>query len=77
MAGFAIRTRFAGHPDRSAKARYALRLKPDHSIGVGHLEVSEWVAFCHVTRLGDRQPPRKNFALTVPTWAMSDCGARR
>ena len=33
------------------------------------LEVSEWVDFCHVTTLGDRQPPRKNFALTVPNRA--------
>ncbi|NJL18725.1 MAG: hypothetical protein HC938_17825 [Nitrospira sp.] len=33
MAGFAIRSRFAGHPGRSAKTRYALRLKPDHPIG--------------------------------------------
>jgi hypothetical protein len=35
VAGFVIRTRFAGHPGRSAKARHALRLKPDHSIGAG------------------------------------------
>lgn len=37
MAGFAIRSRFAGHPGRSAKTRHALRLNPDHSIGAGHL----------------------------------------
>jgi transposase len=36
MAGFAIWSRFAGHPGRSAKTRYALRLKSDHSIGAGH-----------------------------------------
>lgn len=36
VAGFAIRTRFADHPDCSAKTRYALRLKPDHSIGSCH-----------------------------------------
>ena len=36
MAGFATRTRFAGHPNRSAKTRHALRLKPDHSIGAGN-----------------------------------------
>jgi L-alanine-DL-glutamate epimerase-like enolase superfamily enzyme len=39
VAGFAIRTRFAGHPSRSAKTRYALRLKPDHSIGAGQADV--------------------------------------
>ena len=36
MAGFVTRTRFAGHPSRSAKTRHALRLKPDHSIGAAH-----------------------------------------
>ena len=36
VAGFAIRSRFAGHPGRSAKTRHALRLKPDHPIGAGH-----------------------------------------
>ena len=35
MAGFAIRSRFAGHPSCSAKTRNALRLKPDHPIGAG------------------------------------------
>jgi hypothetical protein len=39
MAGFAIWSRFAGHPGRSAKTRYALRLKSDHSIGAGHGEI--------------------------------------
>lgn len=33
MAGFAIRSRFAGHPSCSDKTRNALRLKPDHPIG--------------------------------------------
>lgn len=33
MAGFAIRSRFAGHAGRSAKTRHALRLNSDHSIG--------------------------------------------
>lgn len=36
-AGFAIRTCFAGHTDRSDQARHALRPKPDHPIGAGHL----------------------------------------
>ena len=35
MAGFAIRSRFAGHARRSAKARHALRVKPDHPMGAG------------------------------------------
>ncbi len=35
MAGSAIRTSFAGHPSLGAKARHALRLKPDHPIGAG------------------------------------------
>ncbi len=35
MAGFDIRSRFTGHPGRSTKTSYALRLKPDHSIGAG------------------------------------------
>jgi hypothetical protein len=35
MAGFAIRNRFAGHPDHSAKTGHAIRLKPDHPIGAG------------------------------------------
>ena len=35
MAGFAIRSRFAGHARRSAQTRHALRLKLDHSIGAG------------------------------------------
>lgn len=39
MAGFAIWSRFAGHPGRSAKTRYALRLKSDHSIGAGQHRV--------------------------------------
>ncbi|MFD2854251.1 hypothetical protein ACFSZS_04885 [Seohaeicola zhoushanensis] len=39
MAGFATRNRFAGHASRSTKTRYALRLKPDHSIGAGHEEL--------------------------------------
>lgn len=30
------------------------------------LELAKGAAFCHVRRLSDRQPPRKNFALTVP-----------
>jgi hypothetical protein len=40
MAGFAIRSRFAGYPGRSAKTRCALRLKPDHPIGAGQLDES-------------------------------------
>ena len=36
MAGFAIRSRFAGHARRSAQTRHALRLKPDHPIGAGN-----------------------------------------
>ena len=46
MAGFAIRSRFAGHPSCSAKTRNALRLKPDHPIGAGHVspfEIEGWV----------------------------------
>ena len=37
MAGFALRSRFAGHPSHNAKTRNALRLKPDHPIGAGHI----------------------------------------
>jgi len=40
VAGFAIRSRFAGHPSCSAKTRNALRLKPDHPMGAGHDELS-------------------------------------
>lgn len=40
VAGFATRTRFAGHPHRSAKARHALRLQTDHLIGAGHEQYS-------------------------------------
>jgi putative transposase len=36
MAGFATRSRYAGHASRSAKTRHALRLQPDHPIGAGH-----------------------------------------
>ena len=36
MAGSAIRSRFAGHANRSSKTRYALRLKTDHFIGADH-----------------------------------------
>ncbi len=35
VAGFATRTRYAGHPKRGAKTCHALRLKPDHSMGAG------------------------------------------
>lgn len=37
MAGFAIRTRFAGHPDHSSKTSYPIGLIPVHPIGAGHL----------------------------------------
>ena len=37
VAGFATRSRFAGHPGRSAQARHALRLNPDHPMGAGLL----------------------------------------
>jgi hypothetical protein len=37
VAGFAIRSRFAGHARRSAQTRHALRLKPDHPMGAGQL----------------------------------------
>ena len=37
MAGFAIRSRSAGHPGRGVKTHHAPRLKPDHSIGAGHV----------------------------------------
>jgi len=30
VAGFATRSRFAGHSHRSAKTRHALRLETDH-----------------------------------------------
>ena len=36
MAGFAMRSRFAGLPSRSTKTRHAPRLKPDHPIGAVH-----------------------------------------
>ncbi len=36
MAGFAIRRSFAGHPNPSAKADHAPRLKPDPPVGAGH-----------------------------------------
>jgi hypothetical protein len=35
VAGFAIRSRFAGHARRSAQTRHALRLKLDHLMGAG------------------------------------------
>ena len=35
VAGFATRSRFAGHASRSAQTRHALRLKPDHPMGAG------------------------------------------
>ena len=35
MAGFATRSRFAGHPNRSDQAHHALRLNPDHPMGAG------------------------------------------
>jgi hypothetical protein len=67
MAGFAIRNRFAGHSSRGAKTRYALRLKPDHSIGAGQEErkynghpswqfwnVSLWSTFRQQVRPGTR-----------------------
>jgi hypothetical protein len=38
VTGFAIRTRVAGHPGRSAKTHHAPRLKPDHPIGAGQGE---------------------------------------
>ena len=37
MAGFAIRSRFAGHARRSARTRHALRLKPDHPMRAGQV----------------------------------------
>jgi len=39
VAGYAIRSRSAGHTGRSVKTHHALRLKPDHSIGADHRPV--------------------------------------
>ncbi len=36
MAGFAIRTSFAGHASNSARADNALTFKLDHHMGAGH-----------------------------------------
>jgi len=46
VAGFAIRSCFAGHPGGSAKTRHELRLKLDHSIGAG--QVAQWQAWAFV-----------------------------
>ncbi len=47
MAGFAIRTSFAGHASNSARADNALTFKLDHHMGgrpKGLLELTFWVA---------------------------------
>ena len=38
VAGFATRTRYAGHRKRGAETRHALRLKSDHLMGAGQFE---------------------------------------
>ena len=54
MAGFAIRSRFAGHPSCSAKTRNALRLKPDHPIGAGHYFFFYLIShFLHILAVSD------------------------
>ncbi len=45
MAGFAIRSRFAGHAIRGAKTRHASRLKPDHPMGAGHHSIGPQATF--------------------------------
>ncbi len=40
MAGFAIRTSFAGHASNSARADNALTFKLDHHMGAGHARVA-------------------------------------
>jgi hypothetical protein len=45
MAGLAIPSYFVGHATRSARTRNAPRLKPEHSIGAGHV-----AAICSIRR---------------------------
>ena len=64
VAGFATRNRFAGHASPSTKTRYALRLKPDHSIGAGHRRAAG------NRSLGDQQG--REFSPSIPTTRSGD-----
>ncbi len=69
VGGFAILSRFAGHPGRSAKTRYAQRLKPDHPIRAGQSsnaagavpafrdQVGAWHPASGACRASDRAEP--------------------